>query len=124
MLQCCTIRPCKALVDDAKAASGLKLVLAGAPGRMLIAQGAIDACKIGVTIAVRYGCMRPQFNGKVVMTYLTHQRRLLPALATTYAMHLLGLRLKARGRRAGGARAGCFCRWGRQDVMWLEARAV
>lgn len=65
-------------------------------GRMLIAQGAIDACKIGVTIAVRYGCARPQFNGKVVMSYLTHQRRLLPALATTYAMHLLGLRLKVR----------------------------
>ena len=68
-------------------------------GRMLIAQGAIDACKIGVTIAVRYGCARPQFNGKVVMSYLTHQRRLLPALATTYAMHLLGLRLKVRRAR-------------------------
>jgi alkylation response protein AidB-like acyl-CoA dehydrogenase len=63
-------------------------------GRMLIAQGAIDACKIGVTIALRYACARPQFGGKPIMEYLTHQRRLLPALATTYAMQLQSLRLK------------------------------
>lgn len=75
---------------------GVSTPSAARAGRMLIAQGAIDACKIGVTIAIRYGCARPQFNGKVVMSYLTHQRRLLPALATTYAMHLLGLRLKVR----------------------------
>jgi acyl-CoA oxidase len=29
-------------------------------GRMLIAQGAIDACKIGLTIAIRYSANRPQ----------------------------------------------------------------
>lgn len=63
---------------------------------MLIAQGAIDASKIGVTIALRYACARPQFAGKRIMEYLTHQRRLLPALATTYAMQLQSLRLKAR----------------------------
>ena len=63
-------------------------------GRMLIAQGAIDACKIGVTIALRYACARPQFQDKRIMEYLTHQRRLLPALATTYAMQLQSLRLK------------------------------
>ncbi|KAK9843434.1 hypothetical protein WJX81_002331 [Elliptochloris bilobata] len=96
-------------------------------GRMLIAQGAIDACKIGVTIAVRYGCARPQFNGKVVMSYLTHQRRLLPALATTYAMHLLGLRLKALYMRkrpqdakavhvmSSGLKAGAT--WSRVEIL-------
>ena len=63
-------------------------------GRMLIAQGAIDASKIGVTIALRYACARPQFQDKRIMEYLTHQRRLLPALATTYAMQLQSLRLK------------------------------
>lgn len=63
-------------------------------GRMLIAQGAIDASKIGVSIALRYACARPQFQGKRIMEYLTHQRRLLPALATTYAMQLQSLRLK------------------------------
>ena len=61
---------------------------------MLIGQGAIDAAKIGVSIALRYACARPQFQGKRIMEYLTHQRRLLPALATTYAMQLQSLRLK------------------------------
>ncbi len=61
---------------------------------MLIAQGAVDACKIGVTIAVRYGAQRPQFGGKIILDYLTHQRRLFPALATTYAMHIALTRLK------------------------------
>ena len=63
-------------------------------GRMLIGQGAIDAAKIGVSIALRYACARPQFQGKRIMEYRTHQRRLLPALATTYAMQLQSLRLK------------------------------
>lgn len=63
---------------------------------MLIGQGAIDAAKIGVTIALRYACQRPQFGNKTIMTYLTHQRRLLPALATTYALHLAMQNLKVR----------------------------
>jgi acyl-CoA oxidase len=57
-------------------------------GRVLIAQGAVDAAKIGLAIAVRYSSDRPQFNGRVIMTYLTHQRRLLPCVASTYALHL------------------------------------
>ena len=71
-----------------------KLRCALCAGRMLIGQGAIDAAKIGVSIALRYACARPQFQGKRIMEYLTHQRRLLPALATTYAMQLQSLRLK------------------------------
>ena len=65
-------------------------------GRMLIAQGAVDAAKIGVTIAVRYGAQRPQFGGKMILEYLTHQRRLFPALATTYSMHIALSRLKVQ----------------------------
>ena len=61
---------------------------------MLIAQSAVDASKIGVTIAVRYACKRPQFGEKMIMEYITHQRRLLPALATTYAMQLSMVKLK------------------------------
>ena len=61
---------------------------------MLIGQGAIDACKMGVTIAIRYACARPQFGGLFIMGYITHQRRLLPALATSYGLHLAMLRLK------------------------------
>ena len=63
---------------------------------MLIGQGAIDACKIGVTIATRYACARPQFGSQFIMGYLTHQRRLLPALACAYGLHLTMLRLKVR----------------------------
>ena len=68
---------------------------------MLIGQGAIDAAKIGVTIAIRYACARPQFGEKNIMEYLTHQRRLLPALATTYALHLAMQRLKVGGIVSG-----------------------
>lgn len=57
-------------------------------GRMLIAQAAVDACKVGVTIALTYSAERPQFGDSPIMVYLTQQRRLLPALATAYAMHL------------------------------------
>lgn len=64
-------------------------------GRMLIAQGAIDACKIGITIAITYSSKRPQFGDRMILDYITHQRRLFPALAATYALHLGMLRLKA-----------------------------
>lgn len=57
-------------------------------GRMLIAQAAVDACKSGVTIALRYSCARPQFGSRFIIEYITQQRRIFPALATTYAMHL------------------------------------
>lgn len=43
---------------------------------------------IGTTIAIRYSAQRPQFGDKLIMDYLTHQRRLLPGLAATYALHL------------------------------------
>lgn len=55
-------------------------------GRVLIAQGGVDGQKIGLAIAIRYACSRPQFGDKTIMSYLTHQRRLLPALANTYAL--------------------------------------
>lgn len=63
-------------------------------GRLLIAQGAVDACKIGASIAIRYSCKRPQFGEKMIMQYITQQRRLLPGLATTYAMQISMRRLR------------------------------
>ena len=48
-------------------------LLPPAVGRLLIAQGGVDALKIGVTIALRYSCQRPQFGDKTIMCYLTHQ---------------------------------------------------
>jgi acyl-CoA oxidase len=62
-------------------------------GRVSVAGAALSASKLALTIAVRYGLSRRQFRAPgtdqevILLDYLQHQRRLLPALATTYAMH-------------------------------------
>ncbi|NUT95349.1 MAG: acyl-CoA oxidase [Saccharothrix sp.] len=62
-------------------------------GRISVAGGAGSATKKALTIAVRYAEQRRQFTRPdtgeevVVLDYLAHQRRLLPALATSYALH-------------------------------------
>jgi acyl-CoA oxidase len=62
-------------------------------GRVSVGGGAANAAKKALTIAVRYGEVRRQFEHPgtgeevVVLDYLAHQRRLLPALATSYALH-------------------------------------
>jgi acyl-CoA oxidase len=62
-------------------------------GRISVAGGAGTATQKALTLALRYGATRRQFadpaTGQevVVLDYLAHQRKLLPALATTYALH-------------------------------------
>ena len=62
-------------------------------GRISVAGGAGSAAKTALSIAVRYGEVRRQFKAPgtddeiVVLDYLAHQRRLLPRLATSYALH-------------------------------------
>ncbi|PXY21209.1 acyl-CoA dehydrogenase [Prauserella muralis] len=62
-------------------------------GRVSVAGSAGSATKRALTIAIRYAERRRQFfrpgDGEevVVLDYLAHQRKLLPALATTYALH-------------------------------------
>jgi acyl-CoA oxidase len=62
-------------------------------GRISVAGSAGSATKNALAIAVRYGDVRRQFakpgadDEVVLLDYLVHQRRLLPALATTYALH-------------------------------------
>jgi acyl-CoA oxidase len=62
-------------------------------GRISVAGGAGSATKLALTIAIRYGEKRRQFSAPgtdeeiVVLDYLAHQRRLLPALAKSYAIH-------------------------------------
>lgn len=63
-------------------------------GRILIAQGGVDGCKLALTIAIRYSAARTQFGDVPILSYVTQQRRLMPALATTYAFALGQLRLK------------------------------
>ncbi|GAA2025630.1 acyl-CoA dehydrogenase [Catenulispora yoronensis] len=61
-------------------------------GRVSVGGSAGSATKRALALAVRYGELRRQFtkpDGEevVVLDYLGHQRKLLPALATTYALH-------------------------------------
>ena len=62
-------------------------------GRISVAGGAGAATQKALALAIRYGAVRRQFadpaTGEevVVLDYLVHQRKLLPALATTYALH-------------------------------------
>lgn len=61
-------------------------------GRISVARAGLSAAKSGLTIAVRYGNRRRQFGPKgeperPLLGYRMHQRRLLPPLATTYALH-------------------------------------
>ncbi len=61
-------------------------------GRVSIAGAAGSAAKSALAIAVRYANRRRQFGPPggseiALLDYLTHQRRLLPRLATSYALH-------------------------------------
>jgi len=56
-------------------------------GRILIAQAAVDASKLALTIAFKYSTKRRQFGEKLIIDYLSHQRRLVPSLAETFAYH-------------------------------------
>jgi acyl-CoA oxidase len=61
-------------------------------GRVSVAGAALSATKTALTIAVRYGLERRQFSPPDsseevrLLDYRAHQRRLLPAVATTYAL--------------------------------------
>jgi acyl-CoA oxidase len=62
-------------------------------GRISVSGAALSATKVGLAIAVRYGLVRRQFEAPgedrevVLLDYRQHQRRLLPLVATTYALH-------------------------------------
>ena len=62
-------------------------------GRVSVGGSAAAATKLALDIAVRYGETRRQFSAPgadrevLLNDYLVHQRKLLPALATTYALH-------------------------------------
>jgi acyl-CoA oxidase len=70
-------------------------------GRVSVCGASISATKVALDIAIRRGLTRRQFGPPgagqeaVLMDYRTHQRRLLPALATTYALHFAQDRLRA-----------------------------
>lgn len=75
-------------------------------GRVSIAAASVSVAKVGLAIAIRYASIRGQFGppggpATRILDYPTHQRRLLPALATTYALHFASRALQAAYVAAG-----------------------
>ncbi len=64
-------------------------------GRVSVAGAAINASKVALAVAVKYGNRRRQFGApgveeeELLLDYGMHQRRLLPLLAKTYALHFV-----------------------------------
>lgn len=62
-------------------------------GRVSVPRAGLSAAKAGLTIAIRYALRRRQFGPSytepetLLLDYPSHQRRLLPLLAKTYALH-------------------------------------
>jgi len=61
-------------------------------GRVSVGAAAVTATKSALTLAIRYGERRRQFGPgdapeRTLLDHLAHRRRLLPPLATTYALH-------------------------------------
>ena len=62
-------------------------------GRVCVGGAGINAAKVALAIAVTYGLQRRQFEAtsedqeELLLDYGMHQRRLLPLLAHTYALH-------------------------------------
>ncbi|MEP6590841.1 MAG: acyl-CoA dehydrogenase [Gemmatimonadota bacterium] len=101
-------------------------------GRITIGLSALSAMKSALTIAVRYGNRRRQFGeeGKpetLLLDYRTHQRRLLPALATSVVLDLALSRLVDRfesrhegeNRELEGLAAGlkAYASWAAQEAI-------
>ncbi len=70
-------------------------------GRVCVGGAAINASKVALAIAVKYALRRRQFGPpgsegeELLLDYGQHQRRLLPLLARTYAMHFAQERVSA-----------------------------
>ncbi len=64
-------------------------------GRICVAKGALAAAKMALTIAVKYGLQRRQFNDNIkiqedlLMDYPSHQLRLIPKVASCYVYHFV-----------------------------------
>ncbi len=76
-------------------------------GRITIGLSALSAAKSALTIAIRYANRRAQFgpeggNTTLLLDYRTHQRRLLPALATSVVLDLALSHLVDRWARLEG----------------------
>lgn len=94
-------------------------------GRVCIAAGGGIAARRALSIATRYGLQRRQFtapdrpDGVTLLDYLTHQRRLLPAIARSYALGFAQNELTAALVRIQGGGE-----YTERDQRELETRAA
>lgn len=87
-------------------------------GRIGIPRSALAASKTGLTIAIRHGEHRKQFGPEggeevPILNYRMHQRRLMPPLATSYALHFALRYLTER-----------FLKRSEEDAQEIEALAA
>jgi acyl-CoA oxidase len=80
-------------------------------GRISIAAASVSAAKVGLAVAVRYSEDRRQFGPDdglevPILDYESHQRRLLPRVAETYALHFAVRDLAERYASVVKGRAG------------------
>jgi acyl-CoA oxidase len=101
-------------------------------GRVSVGGAAISATKSALAIAVRHAARRRQFGPPdadhevPLLDYRVHQRRLLPALAKTYALHFTQEGVVAELDRIFGADDGSPTRTPEEDQARreLETRAA
>jgi acyl-CoA oxidase len=98
-------------------------------GRISVAGGAGSATKVALAITIRYAEVRQQFAGPdgteiLLLDYLAHQRKLLPALAKTYALHFAQLELVAGLHETTGDLDAATTPAEHPDRRELEARAA
>lgn len=72
-------------------------------GRVSVGSAAVTSAKSSLAIAVRYGALRRQFGPdggeeRSILNYRSHQLRLMPTLAQTYALHFAMSDLQAQWR--------------------------
>ncbi len=99
-------------------------------GRVSVGGAAISATKSALTIAIRHGARRRQFgppdSGEELplLDFRVHQRRLLPALATTYALHFAQERVVADLDRIFGSLGAAGDERAERERRELETRAA
>eukprot|EP00261_Vitis_vinifera_P003996 XP_002269650.3 PREDICTED: acyl-coenzyme A oxidase, peroxisomal [Vitis vinifera] len=67
-------------------------------GRVALAYSSVSVLKVSMTIAIRYSLLRQQFGPPKqpeisILDYQSHQHKLMPMLASTYAFHFATLHL-------------------------------
>ena len=93
-------------------------------GRISVAGASASSAKVALSIAVRYAEARTQFTGPgvdgevVLMDYATHQRRLLPRIARSYALHF------AQSELVAGLHEASMTSDSDDSRRWLEAQAA